>query len=178
MPTAPPPLVEKLTRIPLVATLLALFRVDFAPEHRQPSTPLVVVATVVSVAGSLLADAALVAIGTAVWPSTKGYVHFQFHDYARLTIIGVLIACIAWPLVTRLTSSPRWLFFRMAIAVTLVLWLPDLYLLVRGQPPKAVAVLMVMHLAIALVTYNCLVHLARVGTRPVGRPKVTSTAAP
>jgi hypothetical protein len=43
-----------------------------------------------------------------------------------------------------------------------VLWLPDLFILYRGQPADAVAVLMVMHLAIALVTYNLLVHVAPV----------------
>jgi hypothetical protein len=123
----------------------------------------VVAATIVSIAGSLAADAALVAIGTAVFPSTKGYVHFQFHDYARLTVIGVVIACLAWPVVTRISSQPRWLFARMAILVTLVLWLPDLYILAKGESPKAVAVLMIMHLAIALITYNCLVHLAKAG---------------
>jgi hypothetical protein len=42
------------------------------------------------------------------------------------------------------------------------LFLPDLYILKQGQPAKAVAVLMVMHLAIALVTYNALVRLAPV----------------
>ena len=51
-------------------------------------------ATVASLVGSLAADAALVAIGTAVFPSTKGFVHFRFSDYARLTVIGVVIACI------------------------------------------------------------------------------------
>ena len=106
----------------------------------------------------------LVKLGTSLFPSTKGYVHFQFHDYAKLTTIGVLIACAAWPIVTRVTSAPRWLFFRMAILVTLALWLPDLYILAKGQPAEAVAVLMVMHLAIALVTYNALVHVAP--TRP------------
>ena len=55
---------------------------------------------------------------------------------------------------------PGGCFFRLAIVVTLVLWLPDLWILWKGQPGKAVAVLMVMHLAIALVTYNGLVHLA------------------
>lgn len=149
-------------KYPLVERGLALARIDFAPSHKQPSAVSVVLATIASVAGSLLADAALVAIGTAVFPSTKGYVHFQFHDYARLTIIGVVIACLAWPVVTRITSSPRWVFFRMAIAVTFVLWLPDLYILAKGQPREAVAVLMVMHLAIVLVTYNCLVHIAKV----------------
>jgi hypothetical protein len=54
------------------------------------------------------------------------------------------------------------LFFRLAILVTLALWLPDLYILDLGQPGRAVAVLMLMHLAIALITYNCLVHIAGV----------------
>ena len=115
-----------------------------------------------SVAGSLAADAVLVAIGTAIFPSTRGYVHFRFSDYAKLTVIGVVIACLAWPIVTRISSAPRWLFFRLAVLVTLVLWLPDLYILANGEPANAVAVLMVMHLAIGVVTYNCLVRIARV----------------
>jgi hypothetical protein len=153
---------------------LGLVRVDLAPAHRQPSSLQVAIATVVSVAGSLAVDAILVVIGEAVFPSTKGYVHFQFSDYSKLTIIGVLIACAAWPIVTRISSAPRWLFFRLAIVVTLVLWLPDLYILHMGQSVRAVAVLMVMHLAIAVVTYNCLVHIA--GIRP-GRSEVKPPAA-
>ena len=102
----------------------------------------------------------------AVFPSTRGYAHFQFHDYAKLTVIGVILACLAWPVVTRLTSAPRWVFLRMAILVTLVLLLPDLWILHQGQPPRAVAVLMLMHLAIALVTYNLLVRVAPVVRSP------------
>lgn len=146
----------------LLDQVLAWARIDFAPAHRQPKGRAVVVATVLSLAGSLVADAILVAIGTAVFPKTAGYVHFRFSDYAKLTVIGVVIACAAWPVVTRITSAPRWLFFRMAILVTLVLWLPDLWLLVRGEPADAVLVLMCMHVAIALVTYNSLVRLAPV----------------
>jgi hypothetical protein len=142
---------------------LKLARVDFdRSAHRPPSALRVLTALAVSVAGSLAADALLVLIGTAIFPSTRGYVHFQFHDYARLTVIGVVIACLAWPVVTRMSSAPRWLFFRLAILVTLALWLPDLYILDLGQPGRAVAVLMLMHLAIALITYNCLVHIAGV----------------
>jgi hypothetical protein len=83
-------------------------------------------------------------------------------------------ACLAWPVVTRISSAPRWLFFRLAVLVTLVLWLPDLYLLDLGQPGRAVAVLMVMHLSIALVTYYSLVSIARVGpaARPAGHARV------
>ena len=141
---------------------MALVHLDFAPNHRQPDTGRVVLATVVSIVGSLLADASLVVIAQALMPGTKGYEHFQFADYAKLTIIGVIIACVAWPITTRITSQPRWMFFRMAVLVTLALWLPDVYILMKGQPARAVAVLFVMHVAIALVTYNALVRLAPV----------------
>jgi Family of unknown function (DUF6069) len=155
---------------------LGLLKVDFAPTHRQPSTARVVMATVVSLVGSVAVDAALVAMGEAAFPSTKDYGHFRFSDYSKLTIIGVIIACVAWPVVTRISSAPRWLFFRLAIVVTLVLFLPDLYILKQGQPAKAVAVLMCMHLAIALVTYNALVHLAPVRTRRKRRDAPASQA--
>ena len=157
--------------------LASLARVDFAPQHRQPSAGRVLLATVASVAGSLAADAILVVIGEAVFPSTKGFVHFQFSDYAKLTVIGVVVACVAWPVVTRISSAPRWLFFRLAVLVTLVLLLPDLYILHMGEPAKGVAVLMVMHVTIALVTYNLLVHLAP--ARPVagGSPAASPPAS-
>jgi uncharacterized protein DUF6069 len=148
---------------PLLDRALDLVHVDLAPAHPQPSAARIAIATAAAIAGSLAADAILVVIGEAVFPSTRGYGHFQFSDYAKLTVIGVLIACVAWPVVTRISSSPRWLFFRMAILVTLVLWLPDLYILHGGAPLRAVAVLMLMHLAIALVTYNSLVHIAGAG---------------
>jgi hypothetical protein len=144
---------------------LDLVKIDFSPAHRPPAKSRVALATVVSLGGSLLADALLVMLCTAVYPSTKGYVHFQFQDYAKLTIIGVIIASVAWPIVTRISSAPQWLFFRLAIVVTLVLLLPDLYILGAGQPAKAVGALVGMHLAIALVTYNALVRLAPVRSR-------------
>jgi hypothetical protein len=156
---------------PTLGRALGIARVDLAPAHRQPSTLRVAIATAASVAGSLAVDAILVVIGQAIFPSTRGYVHFQFSDYAKLTVIGVLIACAAWPVVTRISSAPRWLFLRLAIAVTLVLWLPDLWILHLGQPVQAVVVLMLMHLAIAVVTYNCLVHIAAVRSNRRSHPR-------
>jgi hypothetical protein len=144
-----------------VQRLLGLVHIDFEPP-RPPSGLEVLLASVVAIVGSLLADAALVLIATHVFPSTKGYAHFQFSDYGKLTIIGVVIACCGWPVVARITSRPKWLFLRLAIATTLVLYLPDLYIWYRGQPAKAVLVLMCMHLAIAIVTYKSLVVLAPV----------------
>jgi len=151
----------------MLEEIASLARIDFFPQHRQPRAGRVLLATVGAIAGSLAADAILVAIGEVVFPGTRGYVHFRFADYAKLTVIGVIIACAAWPIVTRVSSAPRWLFFRLAVVVTLALWLPDLYIWYRGVSAGAVAVLMVMHLAIALVTYNLLVQLAP--ARPAGR---------
>jgi hypothetical protein len=156
----------------MLTRALSLVHIDFAPQHRQPSWPRVLIASLAAIVGSLVADALLVVIGQAVFPSTKGYAHFQFPDYGKLTVIGVIIACIGWPVVTRVSSRPRWLFRVSAIVVTLVLWLPDLYILHGGAPGKAVAVLMVMHLAIAVVTYNCLVRIAPV--RPFPAPPGTA----
>jgi hypothetical protein len=139
---------------------MARWRLSSHPDHRPPQAVRVVLATVLSLVGSLVADAVIVRIGTRVFPTTRGYTHFQLHDYGKLTVVGVIIACVAWPVVCRFTDAPRWLFCRLAVLVTLVLLLPDVYILHQGQPPRAVAVLMVMHLAIGLITYNLLVYVA------------------
>ncbi len=88
--------------------VMSLARVDFSPPHRLPATSRVVLATLGSIVGSLAADAISVVLGEAVFPSTKGYVHFQFSDYTKLTVVGVIIACFAWPVVVRFCSDPRW----------------------------------------------------------------------
>jgi hypothetical protein len=134
-------------------------RIDLKPSS-QPTLSSVGIAGVVALGGSIGVDALLVALGTALFPSTRGFTHFRFIDYGLLTAIGVLLACAAWPVTARLTSSPRWVFLRLAVVVSLALWLPDIWILVRGEPAKAVVVLMVMHLAIAIITYNAIVHIA------------------
>jgi hypothetical protein len=68
--------------------IASLARIDLAPRHRQPLTGRVLLATAAAIGGSLAADAILVAVGEAVFPGTKGYVHFRFADYAKLTVIG------------------------------------------------------------------------------------------
>jgi hypothetical protein len=154
---------------PSVDRLLDVVKVDVPANPATPSWIRLAIATVVSLAGSLAADALLVALGTRVFPSTKGYVHFQFSDYAKLTVIGVIVACAAWPVVTRISSAPRWIFLRLAVLVTLVLFVPDFWILAHGAPGKAVLVLLAMHLAIALVTYNALVRIAPAGARRLAR---------
>ena len=153
--------------------LATRLRLDLTPAHRQPNSLRFLLASLCAIAGSLVGDALLVILGEAVFPATKGYVHFQFADYSKLTVIGVVIACVAWPVTTRISSDPRWLFLRMAVLVTLVLLLPDVYIMELGQSAQAVTVLMVMHILIGVVTYAALVYLApvRAGLAKTARPR-------
>jgi hypothetical protein len=132
----------------------------------SPKPVRLLAALLLALAGSLALDALLIALGTAAFPATKGYGHFHFSDYGLLTIVGVVMACAAWMVIARLTSEPRQVLFRLAVAVTIVLLLPDVWLLIRDEPPAAVAILMCMHLGIALVTYNALIHVAPVRVVP------------
>jgi hypothetical protein len=150
---------------PVLDRAMELARVDLSPRHRGPRAVAVVAATVASLVLCLLADWLLARAGVAAFPATQGYVHFQFSDYAKLTIVGVIIGCAAWPVVARVTSDPRWVFFRLAILVTIVLLLPDVYIWMKGQPGQAVLFLVLMHLAIGVITYNLLVRVA-----PVRKP--------
>ncbi len=158
--------------------LLAWGHVDVAPDHRQPAWWCAALATAVSLAGSLGADVLSVHIGAAVFPATVHFSHFRTSEYASLTVVGVLAACAAWLAVTRISSAPRPLFLRLAVAATLALWLPDLWLLITGNTPAGVGVLMVMHLLIAAVTYNALVRLAPVRPAPARPTPATQRPGP
>ena len=147
---------------PLIDRTLAIARVDWAPSHHQPSVVRLGVATVLAIIGSLAADAIVVAIGTHVFSGTAGYEHFRFNDYAKLTIIGVLVGAAGWPVLTHISSAPRWLYGWLTILISLGLFLPDAWLLLRGQPLKNVVVLMVMHVAVAVVIYCAMVFVAPV----------------
>jgi hypothetical protein len=111
----------------------SLTRFELSPRHRPPGVVVVGAVTVLCAALSLLADELIVRAGTAAFPATRGYVHFQFGDYAKLTVIGVVAAGVGWPIVARLTSAPRWAFVRLAVAVTAVCLMPDLYIWLRGS---------------------------------------------
>jgi hypothetical protein len=150
------------------ATVLA--RLDLTASQPQPRYERLAVASLLAIVGSLIADAILVRVGTAVFPSIGGYGHLRFDDYAKLTVIGVMLGCAGWPVLTRISWAPRWLFARLAVLASLVLFLPDVWLLIRGQPAQAVLVLMAMHVAVMLVTYNALVRIAPAGRKRESNP--------
>ena len=119
-----------------------------------------IAASLVAVLGSLAACAGIAAATIALVPALASYEHLAFRDYAKLEVIGVVAACIGWQVVARL-SSRAWLpFLWLAVLVTVVGLAPDVWIVVHGQPPVGVAALVVMHLALAVITYPALVLLA------------------
>ena len=89
----------------MLTQLASLARIDFGPRHRQPQVSRVLPATIAAVAGSLAADGLPVVIAQAVFTAPRDA--FQFPDYDKLTVIGVIVACVAWPVITRISSGPR-----------------------------------------------------------------------
>ena len=158
------------TSLPDRALLRA--KVDGAPAHRRPSPVRLAAAAIVSAGGSLGLNALLVHFATNESSSVRTFSHFRAWDYGTLTVLGALLGCAGWAAVTRISSAPRWLFLRLAAVAMLALWLPDLWLLVRGESATGVGALMVMHLVVAVVTYNAAVHLA-----PVREPVSATVAA-
>ncbi len=131
-----------------------------------PSSVRLVAATLASVVVSLALDALAVHVATAQFPATRHFSHFRAADYGSLTVAGVLLAAGGWAVLVRLSSAARWLYFRLAVVSMVVLWIPDAVLFALKEPPAGVATLMVMHLLIALVTYNLLVRIAPAGRIP------------
>ncbi len=131
--------------------------IDLPLGAAQPSALRVVIAIVAAVALSILACWALATAAIAAMPSTAGYEHFGFRDYAKLTVIGVVIAGIGWPIATMISSRARRIYLLAAIVVVILSLAPDLWILRGGQPLGAVVVLMIMHVALGVITYPVMV---------------------
>jgi hypothetical protein len=151
-----------------------LLAIDLPAGRAQPSLFRWILATVVAIGLSLAACRGLVIVGIALFPATANYGHFQFSDYAKLTVIGVLGASIAWPVVALVSSRGRRLYLWLAIAVTVVALAPDVWILHQGQPAAGVAVLVAMHFALAVITYPALVFIAPQRATFVARARAAS----
>ena len=161
--------------------------IDPSRAAGRPSLVRFFAASLLALAASLGAAYATVRVSVSLVPSLRDYSHFRLFDYGGLTVVGVVAACAGWLGVVHLTPAPRRLFLRLAVVVTLALVVPDISLLLLHSSPDAVAVLVVMHVIIGVITYNCLVHLApssagRSRRRPddavPGRAPVSAASSP
>jgi len=137
-----------------------VFRLDLPKGQAQPSWWRWIIGAVVAVLGSLLVCVAIAKLVSSADPSIASYQHFEFSDYSRLTIVGVVSACIGWPIVALLSTTARRIYLWAAIIVVVVSLAPDLWILHLGQPVVGVAALALMHVGLGLVTYPAMVFLA------------------
>jgi hypothetical protein len=133
-------------------------RLDLPFGRAQPRAVRVLIALVAAVVLSVAACWALATAAVALMPSTAGYEHFGFQDYAKLTVIGVVIAALAWPVVTLLSSHAHRIYLLADVVVVLISLAPDLWIIRGGQPIPAVLVLMLMHVALGVITYPVMVY--------------------
>jgi Family of unknown function (DUF6069) len=138
-----------------------------APGAAPPARRRVAAAGLIAAVASLAADVALASIGQAAFAVPASFGKFSFGTYAVLTVLGVAGATATWAVVTWLSSRPRWLFTRLAALVTALLLIPDFLLLgTSGNPAGPVVILMLMHVAIAVVTFTALVQIAPARSTP------------
>ena len=138
-----------------------------ASHATPPACRRVAAAGLAATVASLAADIVLVTAGQAAFTIPASFGKFSFGTYALLTVGGIAGATITWGVVTRLSSKPKWLLTRLAALVTALFLIPDFLLLgTAGNPAGPVIILMLMHLAIAAITYAALITLAPVRNGP------------
>lgn len=138
-----------------------------AVQTVPPTQRRMVAAGLVAAAVSLAAGLTLATIGRAAFTVPASFGKFAFGTYALLAVLGVAGATATWAAVTRLSSRPKWLLTRLAALVTALFLIPDFLLLgMPGDPAGPVAILMLMHLAIAVITYTALIKVAPVRGGP------------
>ena len=134
-----------------------------APDAAPPPHRRVVAAGLAAAAASVAADMVLATIGQAAFTVPASFGKFSFGTYAPLVVAGVAGATVTWAAVTRLSSRPGWLLTRLAALATAVFLIPDFLLVgIPGNPTGPVVILMLMHLASAVVTYTALIKFAPV----------------
>ena len=146
---------------------LRLTATSSSPKAAPPTYRRLAAAGFIAAVISLAADVVLAAAGPAAFTVPVSFSKFSFGSYGLLTVLGIAGATATWWAVTRLSSRPKWLLTRLAAGVTALFLIPDFLLLgTPANPTGPVAVLMLMHLAIAAITYTALITIAPVRRGP------------
>lgn len=133
-----------------------------APDAAPPAHRRVAAAGLAAAAISLAAGAVLATIGQTAFTVPASFGKLAFGTYAVLTVLAVAGATATWCAVTRLSSRPKWLLTRLAALATALFLIPDFLLLgTPGNPTGPVVIVMLMHLALAVITYTALALVGR-----------------
>jgi hypothetical protein len=154
-------------RSSLAQRAFRLAGINPSPKAAPPTHRRLAAAGLAAVVVSLVADIVLAAAGRAAFTVPVSFSKFSFGSYGLLTVLGIAGATATWGAVTRLSSRPKWLLTRLAVLVSALFLIPDFLLLgTPANPTGPVVILMLMHLAIAAITYTALIKVAPVRQRP------------
>jgi len=122
----------------------------------------IALATAIAAAVGTAADLAIEALGRSVLA-----VPSEFEPYhgtvAPYTIGGVVLAGVAYWIVSRFARDPRTAYVRLSAVALVLSWIPDLALLAINEPGATVAAvgsLMAMHAVSAAVVVGLLLTVA------------------
>ncbi|HEY3605874.1 MAG TPA: DUF6069 family protein [Pseudonocardiaceae bacterium] len=126
-------------------------------------------ALVASVVASLVVELVIAAIAHGA----GAYSDFQpltFGILSRLTVLGLLAAVVVWELVRRRAGDPVAVMRRLVPIVVVLSWVPDVLLGATHAEAHTtwgeVAVLMVMHLVVAVIGVGLFSRLLPLRRRP------------
>ncbi|MFI5730845.1 DUF6069 family protein [Kribbella sp. NPDC051587] len=117
-------------------------------------------AGVLAVVVASLVNTLLALVGQGVLGVPDDFKGFQPAAYVSLTFFGIAGASVAWALISARAARPVGLLRRLALIIVPVSMLADLALLLTGQSPAGVAVLVVMHVVVGLSAYLSLTRIA------------------
>ncbi|WP_405061680.1 DUF6069 family protein [Kribbella sp. NBC_01505] len=127
---------------------------------RSPHPGRLAGAAVLAIVVASLGNTLLALIGKAAFSVPDDFKGFQPVAYVSLTFFGIVGASVAWSVIAAKAAKPVDLLRRLAVIVVPVSMLADIALLVTGQSPAGVAVLIVMHVVVGLAAYFSLTRIA------------------
>jgi hypothetical protein len=127
---------------------------------RSPHPAKLVGAAVLAIVVASLGNTLLALIGKSTFSVPDDFKGFQPGAYVFLTFIGIVGASIAWAVIATRAAKPVELLRKLAVIIVPVTMLADIALLVAGQSPAGVAVLLIMHVVVGLAAYYTLTRIA------------------
>jgi hypothetical protein len=122
----------------------------------------IVLATAIALVIAVSTDLAIEAFARQAFAVSPQFEPFQ-GTVAPYTAGGLVLAGIAYALVSRLVRDAARVYIRLAIVALVLSWIPDVALLFINEPGAtvpAVASLMVMHAVAAAIVVTLLVKIA------------------
>ncbi|NEA35732.1 DUF6069 family protein [Streptomyces sp. SID13031] len=127
---------------------------------RSPHPGKLACAAVLAIVVASLGNALLALIGKSAFSVPGDFKGFQPGAYIFLTVISIVGASVAWSAIAAKAAKPVALLRKLAVIIVPVSMLADVALLVTGQSPAGVAVLLVMHVVVGLAAYFALTRIA------------------